>query len=213
MPPEPARADLPLLVAIDGPSGSGKTTTARHLSTLLTAEGTRVLSVAHPSDSPLGQLTRTRTLRLRGPALSCLVAADRYHHTATVIAPALEEGRTVVCDRYLASALVLDRMDGAEIDFVESLYRYLRRPDLQVLLTAPHRVRVRRVKRRGPTSRFHPLDEAAALRETRLFAEAARSLRRTGQRVLALDSTHGPEQVTRRIAEALHTPKREEVPR
>ncbi|HET9081520.1 MAG TPA: hypothetical protein VFO01_13555 [Trebonia sp.] len=44
-------------------------------------------------------------------ALACLVAADRYHHLAAEIRPRLAAGH-VLCDRYLASTLVLQGRDG-----------------------------------------------------------------------------------------------------
>jgi len=42
-----------------------------------------------------------------GATLACLFAADRYHHLDTEIRPHRDAGRIVLCDRYLASGLVV----------------------------------------------------------------------------------------------------------
>jgi hypothetical protein len=47
--------------------------------------------------------------------LACLVAADRYNHLDTEIRPERTSGRTVICDRYLASTLVLQARDGLTV--------------------------------------------------------------------------------------------------
>ncbi|MEU6071861.1 hypothetical protein ABZ864_47440 [Streptomyces sp. NPDC047082] len=48
-------------------------------------------------------------------AMACLVAADRYHHLAQEIRPALQRGNVVLCDRYIASSLVLQVIDGLPV--------------------------------------------------------------------------------------------------
>lgn len=140
---------------IDGPSGVGKTTTARHLAERLTLRGRRAVVTCEPSSGPLGQLARTSSNDLRGLALACLVAADRYHHLETDIRPALAAGYVVVCDRYVPTSLVLQRLDGVPSTFLWNLNAHADRPDLTILLTGdPNRCRARAVQR-GTYSRFH----------------------------------------------------------
>ncbi|MEU4445453.1 hypothetical protein AB0K14_26500 [Actinosynnema sp. NPDC050801] len=64
------------------------------------------------SCAPLGELARRGIDAYRGMALTCLCAADRHHRLDTEIQPALREGRVVLCDRYVASSLVLQGLDG-----------------------------------------------------------------------------------------------------
>ncbi|HKS50107.1 MAG TPA: hypothetical protein VJT49_34380 [Amycolatopsis sp.] len=68
-------------------------------------------------------------------ALACLCAADRHHQFATEIVPALREGQVVVCDRYVASSLVLQGLDGLSAEVVWQLNHGVYRPDLSVILT------------------------------------------------------------------------------
>ena len=173
-------------IAIDGPSGVGKTTVTELTSAQLAACGLPVLATRQPSDSPLGLLARSSTHDLRGLPLTYLMAADRHHHFEQVIRPAIDAGRVVVCDRYVVSALVLDQIDGADPDFVWSLYRSLGWPDLAVLLAGDPAVSHARALQRGGYSRFHEGDLATAETEAFLFESAAAMLSRLGYPVVVM---------------------------
>lgn len=168
------------LMTLHGPSGVGKTTCSQHLRNILLQVGFPATCTTQPSASPIGALARSGTHTFHGLALSCLVAADRYHHIATVIEPELKAGRVVVCDRYVPSAFVLDRLDGVPREFIADLYRYARPADLAVFLFADPEVCLRRAQTRGVYSRFHHDRLAAAERESTLFTEAAEQTRASG---------------------------------
>lgn len=164
------------LAVIDGPAGAGKTTVTALAAAELTAAGFAVLATRQPSESPLGMLARSSTHELRGLALTFLMAADRYHHDEHVIGPALAAGQVVVCDRYVPSALVLDQLDSADPDFVWGIYRYLRWPDLAIVLTGDPAVCRARAQRRGLYSRFHEGGVPAAAHEASLYADVTAML-------------------------------------
>lgn len=168
------------LVTLDGPSGVGKTTCSQRLRDLLIRAGLPVSHTAQPSDSAIGALARSGTHTFRGLTLTCLVAADRYHHITTTITPALQAGRLVVCDRYVPSAFVLDRLDGVPQEFITGIYRYARPADLAVFLFASPETCLVRATARGGYSRFHHTGLAEAERESALFAEVAEQTRAAG---------------------------------
>lgn len=92
-------------VVFEGGEGSGKSTQARLLAQRWGAELT-----FEPGGTPVGARLReillspeTGDLDPRAEAL--LMAADRAHHVATLIRPALNRGRDVVCDRFIGSSL------------------------------------------------------------------------------------------------------------
>ena len=199
----PPTAPGGFLVSLDGPSGVGKTTTTRHLHSLLAAGGHRTVLEAQPSSSPIGELARHSTHTIHGLALTCLMAADRYHHLANTLDPHLATGRIVVCDRYTPTAFVLDQLDGADPEFIASLYRYARPADLFVFLTAPPRVCTDRARSRGSNySRFHHTDTRTAEREQALFAETAQRYQRAGLPVLELSTQAlAPHEVAAQLAD------------
>src|SRR5262249_58067125 len=125
-----------LLVSIDGPGGVGKTVTIGHLATILTGAGLPVYCTGQPSTGPIGALARDLVPTAGGPALACLFAADRYHHLDTEIRPHRAAGRIVLCDRYLASGLVVQRADGLDLAFLAGINALADPPDLAVILTA-----------------------------------------------------------------------------
>ncbi|MFD3539785.1 dTMP kinase [Streptomyces sp. NPDC058662] len=192
-----------LFITVDGPSAVGKSTTLEELDRLLRNDGRPVFRTAEPSGSALGQFTRTSAAFLTGHALACLVAANRYEHVEVELRPMREAGFTVISDRYLASSLVLQRLDGVSEQFVLDLNREIMLPDLAVILTAEPDTIAARLKKRGVRHRFH-YDPGAPSREIDLYAEATQTLMGMGVQVLVLDSTAtAPTDVARRIADAL----------
>jgi dTMP kinase len=162
-----------LLVTVDGPNGSGKTSIAAELGKALMAARQRVHETQEPSSSPLGALARASEATVKGQALACLVAADRHHQLATEIVPALRSGAVVVCDRYLESSLVLQRIDGVEVEFILAANSGIQRPDLRVRLIASESVLQDRLAARlaGPERRFERM-AGGSRRELELYAEA-----------------------------------------
>ena len=188
-----------VFVTIDGPGGAGKSTTVQHLHHHLSAHGYTVHATTEPSHAPLGHIARHHTNTYTGHALACLVAADRYHHLATEIRPELAAGRIVLCDRYVPSSYVLQRMDGVPLEFIDAINAAADPPDLAVLLTAEPDALAARIKRRGAHSRFEQ-GITSSRHEADLY-ESSAHLTARGYPLLAIDTTQTPpEQVTKMIA-------------
>ncbi|MEU8758561.1 dTMP kinase [Streptomyces sp. NPDC048659] len=192
-----------VFVSLDGPSAVGKSTTVAELGRLLVGRGDSVFTTAEPSTSELGEFTRAKANHIHGRALACLVAANRYEHIEVELEPLLSAGQTVVCDRYLASSLVLQQLDGVPEPFVLALNRHILLPDLAVILTAEPETIAARLAARGKRHRFHD-DPTGPAREVGLYRDAAQTLMTLGVEVLVLDSTDTtPTDVAKRIADAL----------
>ncbi|MFD3612411.1 dTMP kinase [Streptomyces atroolivaceus] len=195
-----------MFVTVDGPGGVGKTDVTALVAELLRAEGTEVFKTREPSDTSLGTLARNGTELYRGMTMACLIAADRYMHVEEEIRPALARGETVVCDRYVASSLVLQVLDGVGRDLVWELNRHADMPDLAVILNARVDVIEKRLTSRGAHSRYER-EPGSSERECAAFREAARFLMAAGVRVLQLDaSSLGPEEIARAIVVAIREP-------
>jgi len=151
-------------IALEGGEGTGKSTQARLLAEQLGAVLTR-----EPGGTAIGARIREIVLAaeengLTDRAEALLMAADRAHHVATVIGPALAAGRHVVTDRFLGSSIAYQGFGrGLPVDEVRRLSLWATaglEPELVVLLdvdAAEARARIGRARDRleklGPA--FH----------------------------------------------------------
>lgn len=98
-----------LFITLEGGDGSGKSTQSALLVEWLEGQGRTVLVTREPGGTELGLELRDIVLHRRGDiaprAEALLYAADRAHHIATKVRPALERGDIVVQDRYLDSSV------------------------------------------------------------------------------------------------------------
>lgn len=189
-----------LFVSIDGPSGAGKSTIVQHLAQLLISAGHDVHVTAEPSAGPIGELCRQLTDDVTGQALACLYAADRYHHLETEIRPALAAGRTVISDRYVASGLVMQRLDGIDLEYLWQLNAAVDRPDLAAVLEADPEVIEERLAARGTHNRLQE-QPSSSQDEVRFYREATERLIGAGFGLVLVDCSAQPPE---RCAEAIH---------
>jgi dTMP kinase len=96
-------------IAFEGVEGAGKGTQVRLAREFLEDMGHDVLVTREPGGTGLGERLRDALLADGEPidsrAEALLFAASRAQHVTKVIRPALEEGKFVLCDRYLDSSL------------------------------------------------------------------------------------------------------------
>jgi dTMP kinase len=190
-------------VTIDGPSGAGKSTVVRHLAQMLVAIGKDVHVTAEPSSGPIGDLCRALTPTVTGHALACLYAADRYHHIEAEIRPLVAAGKIVISDRYVPSALVMQRFDGVDPAFLWQLNAEADRPDLAVILQADPEVITERLSDRGPHNRFQRLPRSSHA-EVDFYQQATERLTQARFDVFTVDCNHRqPEQVAACIRDRL----------
>lgn len=95
-------------LAFDGPDGAGKSTQRDLLAKQLEAHGIPHICCRDPGGTAIGERIRSVLLDydLRGMDARCealLFMASRAQLVAEVIAPALSEGKTVLCDRFVSS--------------------------------------------------------------------------------------------------------------
>ncbi|WP_454852275.1 dTMP kinase [Promicromonospora soli] len=178
-----------LFVAVDGPSGVGKSTLTRALTIRLADDGHTVHRTAEPSDGPIGSLARAMTNTADGVTLACLYTADRHHHLAHEIDPRLAAGAIVITDRYIASGLVMQRLDSVDPVYLRALNEPVRAPDLLLALTADDDVIRRRLTRRGTHNRYQD-QRASSQEEAAYHHEAAQHIADQGALVQTVDTTH-----------------------
>ena len=89
-------------ITFEGIDGAGKSTHIAPLAERLRASGVPVVCTREPGGTPLAEAMRELLLHhaMDGVAETLLVFAARRDHIENVIAPALERGDVVLCDRF-----------------------------------------------------------------------------------------------------------------
>lgn len=148
-----------LFITFEGLDGTGKTTQMAALEARMQQQGLVFLRTREPGGTPVGEKIREVILDPAHPEMcpraeALLYAASRAQHVTEVILPALEQGVTVICDRFFDSSLAYQgyaRM--LPLGEVEAINRFAMQglnPDLTFLLDIPPGETVSRMQERSP---------------------------------------------------------------
>jgi len=104
-----------LFITFEGTDGSGKTTQIELLTEYLKEKGHQVLNTIEPGGTSLGNNIRHLLLNRKNAGMSpraetLLFQASRAELTSKIIAPALDSGKIVICDRFYDSTIVYQGM-------------------------------------------------------------------------------------------------------
>ncbi|MBX7540671.1 dTMP kinase [Qipengyuania sphaerica] len=105
-------------IAFEGGEGMGKSTQARLLCDNLEARGIETVLTREPGGTPGAEAIRELLLHPPGEgwaaeAEALLFAAARADHVSNLIRPALEQGKWVICDRFVDSSRAYQGSAGA----------------------------------------------------------------------------------------------------
>lgn len=191
-------------LVFEGIDVSGKSTQARRIAELHDA-----LFTFEPGDTPLGVELRHWVLDAETPmgpvTEALLMLSDRSHHVASVIEPALREGRSVVSDRFFASTLAYQGygrgVDLARLQSASELAIGSTRADATILLDVPLEV-VNERRAHDQRDRFESADAAFHERVREGYLELAE---RDGW--IVVDGSYDPDLVAEMIDDRLsHLP-------
>ncbi|MCK5316782.1 MAG: dTMP kinase [Anaerolineales bacterium] len=135
-----------MFITLEGPDGGGKTSQAQCLAEYLRAEKLEVLLTREPGGSPIGNQIRQVIMQLENTAMDAhteflLFSASRAQHIAEVIRPSLEDGVTVISDRFFDSSLAYQgygqRLPLETLKAITNFATGGLTPDLTLLLDLP----------------------------------------------------------------------------
>jgi dTMP kinase len=186
------------LLVLEGIDGAGTTTQTERLVATLRQQGRKAVATREPSAGPVGRLIREILLGhhripqgavMDGRTMALLFAADRLDHLQREVDPLLNDGVDVVTDRYLMSSLAY-QAEEADREWVATLARGVRAPDLTILLDIPIEVAA---KRRALAGR--PVERYDADSYLARVAENYRRLAKADATAVILDGSAEREQV------------------
>jgi dTMP kinase len=145
-----------MFLSIDGGDGTGKSTQMELLAQWLREQGHDVVACRDPGSTPLGEAVRgilldRHDLDIHRRSEMFLYMAARTQMVEHVIRPALQQGKTVLCDRYLLANVAYQGYGGG-LD-VPTLWEVGRvatgglMPDLTIVLDVPPEVAAQRMDR------------------------------------------------------------------
>ncbi len=159
-------------IVFEGIDGSGKSTQMKLLSQYLTDRSVPNVCTHEPTDSPFGRLVHAcmkGSVDTGEHTIAAMFAADRLDHIENPVygmKKTLEEGTTVLCDRYYFSSFAYNG-GFVPLEWVEELNRpamELLRPDLVLFMDLSPETSMGRVEKREARERYETLEKQHKVR-------------------------------------------------
>ena len=142
-------------IVFEGIDGAGKTTQADLLFGFLQRDEQQARLGHHgvhitqePTTNLIGGIIRSQLTHdwKSGPeCLQLLFAADRMYHLGKEVLPSLEQGITVIDDRYLYSSIAYGTAAGCQEQWLAQINANALQPDIVFLLDVPAQVCIQRI--------------------------------------------------------------------
>ena len=183
---------LAMFITFEGPEGAGKSTALAQLAERLRVRGFEVVTTREPGAGAFGKNIREMLLHgedLDPKAELLLFLADRSNHVSSIIRPALDEGKVVLCDRYADSTQVYQAYArGLNDEFVRSGNHFATGglvPDLTLLFDIESELGLARIRTKDRLDsqpiEFHRKVREGFLREAACDPERWRIVDASGQ--------------------------------
>lgn len=143
-------------IVLDGPDGCGKTTQLELLAGYLNNEGVEVVKTHDPGGTKIGDQIR-HLLKYGAKGImdvhteTMLFMASRAQLVAEVIKPAIEEGKTVLCDRFISSTCAYQGSSGYPLEKIIELGKFAVGdvwPNLTIIIDVPAEEGLERIGRK-----------------------------------------------------------------
>ena len=190
-----------IFISFEGDDGAGKTTAARSVLRELEKMGYEVVYTREPGGSPIAEQIRQILLDPANKGMdpkteAVLYTASRGQHVQDTILPAIEQGKIVLCDRFLDSSIAYQgygrKLGADEIEGLNDFVLNGLRPDLTLFFEVSDETGHKRMTGRGDLNR---LDQ-----ESRQFHEDVRNgfgriRKASSNRIKTVDAEGSPDEV------------------
>jgi len=193
-------------ITFEGGDGAGKSTLIDKVFQFLLQKGVPVIKTRAPGGSRVGEAIRELLLHKLPMSSRCelfLFLADRAEHVDSVLQPALDQKKIVLCDRYNDSTLAYQAgARGLPLDQVHSLCAFAShhlQPDLTFYLDIDPTIALQRLSLSKDRMENESIDFHQKIREA--FHQIAKD---NPTRIRLLDATLSPDQLFKQAMEYIN---------
>ncbi len=194
-----------LFITFEGTDGSGKTTQIERLESFIQGKGYDAILTREPGGTAISEKIRELVLDKNNMEMdymteALLYAAARAQHVAQVIRPALEAGRSVICDRFIDSSIVYQGYGRKLGDCVRIINEYAVNgcfPDITFLLKIDPEIGKCRIKADDQDRlELEELDYHRAV-----FQAYEKLEQRYPERIIGIDAARSIDEISKEIQE------------
>lgn len=135
-----------LFIVLEGIDGSGKGTQSRLLNRWIRSRGFDTFLTMEPTTGKIGRILREglKTGEFNSRTEALLFSADRMEHIIEIMKK-LEEGKVVVCDRYMYSSIAYQGASGVDREWLKEINRHAPHSDLVLYLDLRAEIGLQRI--------------------------------------------------------------------
>ena len=191
-------------ITFEGPDGCGKTTQIELVKEYLSSKGFDIVLTREPGGTPISEKIRAILLdpdnkEESGVTEALLYAASRAQHVAEKIKPALEEGKVVLCDRFMDSSLAYQayaRGLGEDVISINMFAIQGCSPDLTIFLDLDPEIGQKRQVERGKLDR---LEQEGLSFQKKVYDGYQQLIKKYPNRIKVVDADRDPDSISKDI--------------
>ena len=196
-----------VFITFEGPEGAGKTTVLGEIVKKLEQGGHEVVATREPGGIPIAEKIRAIILdnenqEMDGRTEALLYAAARRQHLVEKVLPALNEGKIVLCDRFIDSSLAYQGYArGLGMDEVFSINRFAIEdlmPDLTIFFAIQPDDGLRRIGRNEGREQ-NRLDNESLQFHTDVYEGYRQLVDRYPDRIISVDASDPVTEVIKNV--------------
>jgi dTMP kinase len=196
--------------SVEGGEGAGKSTIITKISQYLASQGLEVLTSREPGGIVIAEQIRSVILdrnntSMEGRTEALLYAAARRQHYVEKIVPSINQGKTILCDRFIDSSLAYQGYArGLGIDEVLAINEFAIDkvfPDLTIYLDVDPEVGLRRIHE-NLEREINRLDMESLSFHRKVREGYLEVVKRFPDRIVQIDANQSMDQVAGKVVQA-----------
>ena len=196
-------------ITFEGCDGCGKSTQLRLLSEYLTENGIPHIFTREPGGGKISEAIREillsgKNMEMTDACEALLYAAARVQHLSDRVEPALQEGKLVICDRYVDSSMAYQAYGrGLGAEFIGQINGYALKhytPDVTVFIDLTPEAAFLRKHGADENDR---LEQAGMAFHKRVYEGYKTLAKECPERVVSIDGNQTPQKIFEAVVKTL----------